>query len=61
MLTYDYMPNKSLDTFIFGISSFFKNIPLICSIFFYYICPKNIFEVHKTTFFNTIEIKYLVH
>ena len=54
MLIYEYMPNKSLDFFIFGMSSFCKSIALICFIFFYYICSKNIFGLHTTKYFYTI-------
>ena len=54
MLIYEYMPNKSLDYFIFGTSSFYEAIAFICFIFFYYICSKNIFGLHTTKYFYTI-------
>ena len=53
MLIYEYMPNKSLDFFIFGMSSFYKSIAFICFIFFYYLCLKNIFGLHTTKYFYT--------
>ena len=54
MLIYEYMPNKSLDYFIFGTSSFYEAIAFICFIFFYYIYSKHIFGLHTIKYFYTI-------
>ena len=53
MLIYEYMPNKSLDFFIFGMSYFYKLIAFICFIFFYCLCSKNIFGLSTTKYFYT--------